>query len=428
MSGALIIPVWLTLVLALPVLGLGGSLVRRIRNLDRFSIPAPVVGGLIFALAVLAANVSGWSVRCETGTTWKAWTWLVTAEPDWQNGPVKSANLPFLAVFFASVGLGARWSLVRQAGRQVLIFLVVVSGLAVLQNVLGLALAWLLGVSPLLGLVCGSMSMTGGHATTLGFAAEFERVGLAGAQTFGMAAATLGLLAGALLSGPVGRSLIRRYGLQTAAPQPVESDSASAGGVEGGDSPRMTSPVGLVAHVLLLVFCLKAGAWLSYGLHRAGWVFPVFVGTLLVGVSLRLVLDRWSPAWFRPQKLDTLGSAALGIFLATAMMTLNLRELAGVAGPMLVILGGQILLAVAFARWATFRVMGRDYDAAVMAGGHCGFGLGSTATAVAGMKALVEKSGAAPRAFLIVPLVGGFLVDLVNALNLTTFISLVRPH
>jgi ESS family glutamate:Na+ symporter len=428
MPAALNLPVWLTLLLALPVLWLGSALVRRIRALDRFSIPAPVVGGLLFAIAVLAANYGGWSIRCETGTGVKAWTWLVTAEPDWQHGPVKSANLPFLAAFFASVGLGASWALVRQAGRMVLIFLAAVSALAVLQNVLGLALAWLLGVSPLLGLVCGSMSMTGGHATTLGFAAEFERAGLTGAQSFGMAAATLGLVSGALLSGPVGRSLIRQHGLRSAAPRPTGADPVTAGAQNSEHQTLLASPGSLVASLLLLVFCLKAGAWLSYGLQQTGLVFPVFVGTLLAGVIVRFGLDRWSPAWFKPASIEKIATVALGIFLATAMMTLNLRELAHVAGPMLVILGGQILLTVTFARWVTFPLMGRDYDAAVMAGGHCGFGLGSTATAVAGMKALVETGGAAPRAFLIVPLVGGFLVDLANALNLTTFISLVRPN
>ena len=290
MPAALILPVWLTLLLALPVLWLGSALVRRIRSLKRFSIPAPVVGGLLFAVAVLSANSVGWSLRCETGTAVKAWTWLVTAEPDWRNGPVKSANLPFLAAFFANVGLGASWALVRQAGRQVLIFLVVVGGLAVLQNVLGLALAWLLGVSPLLGLVCGSMSMTGGHATTLGFAAEFERAGLTGAQSFGMAAATLGLVAGALLSGPVGGSLIRRHDLKTACPQPAGPVSISADAGKRGVQSLLASPGSLIASILLLVFCLKAGAWLSYGLQQTGLVFPVFVGTLLAGVIVRFLL------------------------------------------------------------------------------------------------------------------------------------------
>ncbi len=422
MTLAATIPVWLTLLLALPVLWIGGLVLRRVPGLGRVAIPAPVVGGLLFALAVLAANLCGGALRCDTGTAAPWWTWLITAEPEWWTGPSKAANLPFLAVFFASVGLGASWATVRRAGRQVGIFLLVVSLLAVLQNALAIILAAAMGVSPLLGLVCGSMSLTGGHATTLGFAGEFERAGLAGAQTFGMAAATLGLVSGALLSGPIGNRLIRRHGLRSTA-GPADST------VPGAAAPvRPRTPGRVLVNLLLLAVCVKAGAWVSYGLQRTGLVFPVFVGTLFAGVGLRLALDRWRPAWFDLRLMESLASGALAVFLATAMMTLNLRELAFVAGPMLVLLSAQVALMVVFAWWVTFPLLGRDYEAAVMAGGHCGFGLGSTATAVAGMKALVEKNGAAPQAFLIVPLVGGFLVDLVNAINITGFVSLFRPH
>lgn len=418
------ISVGVTMLLALPVLWLGSACVRPGGLLARYAIPSPIVGGLIFALAVLAMNESGWALRCETGTTLMPWTWLVTAEPEWRFSPVKSANLPFLGAFFATVGLQASWSLVRRAGRQVVVFLLAVSVLAVLQNLAAVAAAKLLGISPLLGLVCGSMSMTGGHATTLGFASEFERAGLAGAQTFGMAAATLGLVCGAIITGPIGSALVRRHRLQASrsSATPVETRPGAFWSTWRALARR---PKSLICHGLLLAACVKAGAWLSFLLQLTGLVFPVFVGTLVAGVALRFVLDRVRPDWFDPEIAGFLAWIALAVFLATAMMTLNLRELAHVAGPMLVILILQVVLMTAFAWWVTFPIMGRDYDAAVIAAGHCGFGLGSTSTAVAGMTALVQSCGSSPRAFLVVPLVGGFLGDLWNVVNLTCFISLV---
>ena len=418
---------WLALLLAVPVWSLGLWVVAHVRALRRFSVPAPVIGGLIVALSLLLGRTLGLGeCRIETGTAHRVWTWLVTAEPDWVKAPVKGVHLPLLAAFFACVGLNASWRLVRGAGRQVLLFLGAAALLAVIQNGVGLGLASLLGVSPLLGLVCGSMSLTGGHATTLGFAAEFERAGLVGAQTFGLAAATFGLVAGAVLAGPLGSLLIRRNRL---VPQREENNARWDPSVIGRGGP-VSSETGSVLRttmisLLLLAICLKGGAWISFLLQRTGLVLPVFVGTLMAGVMVRNVLDALRLSWFEPRTLEVFGSVALALFLVTTMMTLNLAELAYSAGPMLVILGAQCVITLAFAGWLTFRWVGRDFDGAVMAAGHCGFGLGSTATAVAAMKALTEAEGPAPRAFLVVPLVGGFLVDLVNAINLTAFITLV---
>jgi glutamate:Na+ symporter, ESS family len=420
---------WLTLLLALPALGCGEALVRRCRPLAAFSIPAPVVGGLLVAALVLALReVGGVVFGFSPGTTLRAWTWLVTTELEWAAGPTKPVHLPFLGVFFACVGLSASWQLVRRAGREVLLFLVPVIALAVLQNLVGVGLSALLGVSPLLGIVCGSLSLTGGHATALGFAGELERAGLEGATALGSAAATLGLLTGALLAGPVGAGLIRRFGLQPPAGPGTGSGTTTAGGVLADTRRIARAGVSALGHLALLVLCLKAGAWLSLALSQTGLAFPVVVGTLVAGAVARNLLDLTGARWFSPDLLGAMASVALGIFLATAMMTLDLQSLAAAAVPMLVIVAVQVAVMAAFACWVTFRVMGRDYEAAVMAAGHSGFGLGSTMTAVAGMKAVVERTGAAPRAFLVVPFVGGFLVDLANALNLTAFITLFRTN
>ena len=175
-----------------------------------------------------------------------------------------------------------------------------------------------------------------------------------------------------------------------------------------------------------MLACIKAGAWVSYFIQQTGITFPVYMGAMLLGVGVRNVLDASNRPWADSEIIDTLAAVSLGVFLAIAMMSLNLIELANTALPMLIILAVQVAVVAFYAWFATFRLMGRDFDAAVMAGGHCGFGLGATPNAVANMKALVESFGPAPRAFLVVPVVGAFLIDFVNAVNITFFINLLK--
>ena len=205
------IPAWFAVALAIPVLLLGEFLVRRIKLLSRFNIPAPVVGGLLLSLLILAGNLTGWlAAKFETGVAAPWWTWLVTIEPEWVNAPSKNVNQPFLIAFFTCVGLNASWSLVKKGSSWVLIFLAISTVLAVAQNLLGVPLAKMMGQSPLLGLVCGSLTLAGGVGTALGFAPELEKAGLQGAAAVSVAAATFGLVAGGLLGGPLGGWLIKR--------------------------------------------------------------------------------------------------------------------------------------------------------------------------------------------------------------------------
>lgn len=420
---------WWSVLLALPVLLTGEWLVRRVRFLSRFNIPAPVVGGLLVSLAVLAVNLAGvWTAAFETKVSARWWTWIVTIGPEWERGPERSVNLPFLVAFFTCVGLNASWVLVKRGTTQVLLFLGLASALAVLQNLIGVALAGLMGAPPLLGLVCGSVSMIGGHGTALGFAAEFEKAGLTGATVVGVAAATFGLVAGGLLGGPVGGALIRRHGLTPSAPLTAHLRAGQAG--ESGmlwDLRTLASGGWkMLGHALLLAACVKLGAWVSYFIQKSGVTFPVYIGAMLVGLIVRNLLDCARLRWVSTERMDLLASVSLGFFLTIAMMSLNLRELAGTALPMLAMAVVQVGLMAVYAWFVTFRAMGRDYDAAVISAGLCGFGLGATPNAVANMKALVERFGPAPRAFLVVPLVGAFLIDLVNATNITIFLNLLK--
>ncbi|MCO5053555.1 MAG: sodium:glutamate symporter [Verrucomicrobiae bacterium] len=425
----MILSAWWTIILALPVLWLGEFLVRRVRLFSRFQIPAPVVGGLIVSLVIWGSNVTQfWTGRFDTKIAAPWWTWLVTIEPDWLRAPAQTANLPFLVMFFTCIGLNASWSLVKRGSLQVLLFLAIAGLLAIIQNGFGVVLAQALGQSPLLGLVCGSVSMTGGHGTALGFAADLERAGLPAADVLGMAAATFGLVAGGLIGGPIGGGLIRRFNLKSTASTRTHLEAGESGtaGILSDFRALFQAGRTTLPNLALLLVCVKLGAWVSWLIQMTGLTFPIYMGAMLLGVTVRNGLDFAGVTWVKTEIIDTLAAISLGLFLSVALMSLNLIELARAAGPMLVILSAQVFLMALFAWWVTYRLMGRDFEAAVMAGGHCGFGLGATPNAVANMKALVEKFGPAPRAFLVLPIVGAFLIDFINALNITVFLNLFK--
>jgi glutamate:Na+ symporter, ESS family len=426
---AMTISPWFAVALALPVLLLGEWLVRRVAVLARFNIPAPVASGLLISTAILIFNLAGGELKFSTKTDAAWWTWLVTTEIEWQKQPALDVSRPFLVAFFTCIGLNASWSLVKKGSVQVLVFLGLAGGLAIFQNVIGVGLAKLMGVSPLLGLVCGSVAMSGGHGTALGFADVLQEAGLPAAGVVGVAAATFGLVCGGLLGGPIGGGLIRKFGLKSNAAAGVHLEAGSSGATGILTDLKSLAGAGrkFGIHFLVLLVCIKLGSWVSYFIQETGITFPVYVGAMLLGLGLRNAVDASGGRWIKTEIVDTLASVMLGVFLAIAMMSLNLIELASAAGPMLVILAVQVSVMALFAWFVTFRLMGRDFDAAVMAGGHCGFGLGATPNAVANMKVLVEKFGPAPRAFLVVPIVGAFLIDFVNATNITIFLNLIKP-
>ncbi|MGC3959545.1 MAG: sodium/glutamate symporter [Verrucomicrobiota bacterium] len=423
------ISAWFTIALAIPVLLLGEFFVRHIKVLARFNIPAPVVGGLLFALILLGGNLTGWfAAKFQTNVAAPWWTWLVSTELEWTKSPSKNVNLPFLVAFFTCIGLNASWSLVKKGSGFALVFLAISAVLAVFQNVVGVLLAKMMNEPPLLGLVCGSLTLTGGVGTALGFASELEKAGMNNAAVVSVAAATFGLVAGGLVGGPLGGWLIQTHKLKSEAAAAVHLESGQTG--ESGIVQDFRALAGygkkFWLHLLVLLVCIKAGAWLGYLIQSVGITFPVYMGAMILGLVVRNVADACGGRWIKPEIVDTLGSVTLGIFLAIAMMSLNLIDLANTAVPMLVILVVQIIVMGLFALFVTFPILGRSFDAAVMVAGQCGFGLGATPNAVANMKTLVERFGPSPRAFLIVPIVGGFLIDFLNALNITVFLNLFK--
>ncbi len=410
---------WLLLLLALPLLLLGQSLLRSMPLLARCSIPVPVPGGLLFALACLLLRLAGLEVAFATRVDAPWWTWLVTPDTEWLARPAKNLNLPLLVGFFTCVGLAAPLRLLASGGRMLLVLLLGTTLLAVLQNAVGAAVATALGAPPLLGVICGSLTLVGGHGTALGFAARFEQAGMAAAATIGASAATFGLLAGALLSGPLGIALLRR--------QPAASEGA--GILPASERPAAPVVADFLAdvrslaahgrsaagHLLLVAFCVKAGAWISFGLDHLGAALPVYMGALLLGFALRAAHDAAGAAWLRNEVINRIAAVLLPLFLVITLAPLNLAELAAVAGPMLAILTVNTLMTLAFAALLIYPLLGGDKEAAVATAGLAGYGVGSTATAVAAMDAITRQHGSAPRATTIVPPTGGFLIDLANA-------------
>lgn len=421
-------PLWL-LLLAVPVLLVGERLQRRVPLLTRFSVPPPVVGGLLISLLALVLNVAGvLDLHFKTKVDWAAWNWVVTPGWGWGEGGEKNLTLPMLVGFFTCVGLNATWRLVKGGSRDLFVFWAIATGLAVGQNALGVTLARLMGESPLLGVICGSLTLTGGHGTAMGFSQTFVQAGFPAAASVGAAAATFGVVCGSLIGGPVATTLIRKNRLHSASAG--AGDMVTAEAVELGwiDLVKDLIKVGRVTalHLLGLFFIIKVGAGLSHLLQQAGLLFPSYMGALLVGLVVRNALDLAGLPWIDSRVVDVIGSVLLGVFLTMTMIGLDLAELAGTAAPMLVILVVQIALVAVFARWVVFRCMGRDYDAAIMSAGLCGFSLGATSNAVANMDTLARRFGPAPRAFIIVPTVGGLLVDLTNSFNITWFLNLLK--
>ena len=400
-------------VLALSCFGvaMGVWLKRKIPLLDQLNIPASIVGGLVYALVTLVLRDRVVNFDMDT-----------------------SLQNILMVAFFTTIGMSASLRLVKQGGPQVLWFLGIASAGAVLQNIVGIAGAKLVGISPLLGIIGGSVALTGGPATALSFGRTFEGAPyfVAGATTLGVAAAMFGITAGGLLGGFIGGQFIRRNKLS---PAPVKTGKTAEGIIYAGDPdgepPPRTSDESeseeapLLRNVLVIAIAMGLGTLISIPFERAGIVLPIYIGAMIAAAVIRNIDDRFGTFRISQHQVDEIGNVALYIFIVMALLTLRLWELVHLAVPMLVLLLLQIAL-VAFMCYATFRLMGRDYDAAVMSGGFCGFMLGTTANAMACMSVLRDKYGPAPRAFIVVPLVGASLIDFVNSLVIVQMANLVR--
>lgn len=391
-----------TLISAVIVLLLGRFLVNRIDFLKRYNIPEPVAGGLVAAVVSLLVHT--------------LWGYSVVFSSELQTS--------FMLVFFASIGLSANFMKLKEGGTALVIFLICVASFIVVQDAVGMSLATLLGLDPLIGLIAGSITLTGGHGTAGAWGEILEtQHGIQGALALGMASATFGLIIGGVIGGPLAKLLINRYGL--AHPKTnaeiqnrdthVEQNSYDLAPFENPHQVRLITADNAITTLGMFAACLAFAEFMT-GFSKGTWFeLPTFVWALGGGVILRNILESVLKIDIFDRAIDVFGNASLSLYLAMALLSLKLWQLADLAGPLVVILGAQTLTMALYAAFVTFRVMGKNYDAAVLAAGHCGFGMGATPTAVANMQAITNMYGPSHKAFLIVPLCGAFFVDLINA-------------
>lgn len=392
-----------TLAVAGVVLFVGYRIQRGIPWIARLNIPAPVIGGLLAAIAALAVSAYG----------------LPMPEYD------TTLQRPLLVAFFTTLGFSASLSLLRAGGLQVVVLLALVTCWAIVQNLAGMAVAVSFDLNPALGVLAGSVTMAGGPATGLAFAPLFERAGIEGAETIAIATAMAGIVVGALAGGPIGALLIRRRGLRGAATNSTQQPAATPT-LEHSSSDEPTHAYVAVKTVVVVLAAMWIGAGVSRLIGVSGVTLPEYIGAMLVAAVIRNLDDRTQWIGVSSVALDVLGAVALSLFLAMALMTLDLAQLTSLAVPLLVIVVVQVLLVALFCVWVVFALMGRDYDAAVATGGFMGFMLGTTANAMAVMQSLVERFGPAPRAFLVAPLIGAFFLDFANALVITAFLNVLH--
>ena len=382
---------------------LGVAVLRRVPVLRRYNIPAAVVGGLVIAILVTMSREFN----------------LATVQFD------TTLQAPLMTAFFTSIGLSASVGLLKAGTRQALVFLALATFLAVIQSLIGMATAVAFGQSPLLGVLMGPAALTGGPATALAFAPQFAAAGVASAESVAIAAAMAGIVMGGLVGGPIVTRLLEHHQLQAASSAPVLQAAANlpeeASPDEEGDMLTALKGIGV------LLVAMGIGAWLSGVMKGADLTLPGYVGAMIMGALIRNLDDQTQ--WLRiPHALtERMGVVCLSLFLAVALMNLKLWELTSIAAPLLVNLVIQVVAVAVFCWYVVFRVMGRDYDAAVMSGGFTGFMLGTTANAMAVMHSVVQRYGPSPRAFLVAPIVGAFFIDFTNALLITGWLNLLSP-
>lgn len=386
-----------TIAVAVVVLILGTFLKRKISFLEKFCIPAPVIGGLIFAIFTLICYSTG------------------ILEIDFDD-TLKEVCMVF---FFTSVGFQANLKVLKSGGKPLLVFLVLVIVLIITQNFTAIGLANLLGLDSLTGMTTGSIPMVGGHGTAGAFGPVLEDFGISGATTVCTAAATFGLIAGSLMGGPIGNRLIKKHNLL----ETIKNDDDTLLVEEEEKHERhfsMYAPA-----VFQLIIAVGIGTIFSKLLSLTGMTFPIYIGAMIAAAIMRNIGEYTGKITIHMGEINDLGGICLSLFLGIAMITLKLWQLADLALPLVILLAGQVALMFLFSYIVVFNVMGRNYDAAVLVAGTCGFGMGATPNAMANMQAICEKYEPSVKAYLIIPIVGSLFADFLNSLTITFFINLL---
>ena len=386
-----------TLAVAVLVLLLGNYLKKKIYFLQKFCIPAPVIGGLIFAIMTCICYVTG------------------IAEFSF-NDTLREVCMVF---FFTSVGFQANLKVLKSGGKSLIVFLGLVIVLIILQNLTAVGLAKLLNLNPLIGMCTGSIPMVGGHGTAGAFGPVLEDLNINGATTICTAAATFGLIFGSLIGGPLGKRLIEKHSLLNTTAN--DDDSLL---VE--DEKKHERHTNMYADaVFQLILAIGVGTIFTMLLTKTGLTFPIYIGAMLAAALMRNICEYTGIATIHMGEINDLGGISLSLFLGMAMITLRLWELASLALPLVILLAAQVLLIIIFTYVIEFNIMGRDYDAAILVSGTCGFGTGATPNAMANMQAVCDQYVPSIKAYLLIPLVGSLFADFLNSLVITFFINLL---
>ena len=386
-----------TVAVAVVVLMIGDFLKKKISFLQRFCIPSPVIGGLLFAIFTLILYATGIAVIDFDDTLKEV----------------------CMVLFFTSVGFQANLKVLKSGGKALIIFLVLVVALMIGQNFASIGLANVLGLGSLTGMTTGSIPMIGGHGTAGAFGPVLEDFGVSGATTVCTAAATFGLIAGSLMGGPIGNRLIKKHNLLDTIK--TEDDSFLVEEEEKHERHfSMYAPA-----VFQLIIAVGIGTIVSELLSLTGMTFPIYIGAMIVAAIMRNIGEYTGKITVHMGEINDLGGICLSLFLGIAMITLKLWQLADLALPLVILLAGQAVLMFLFAYFVVYNIMGRDYDAAVIAAGTCGFGMGATPNAMANMQAICDKYAPSVKAYLIIPIVGSLFADFLNSLTITFFINLL---
>ncbi|WP_100331113.1 sodium/glutamate symporter [Bacillus xiapuensis] len=389
-----------SLFLAVLIFLIGSFIVKRVAFFDKFCIPAPVVGGLLFAIMVTILNKLN----------------IVEITID------TSLQSLFMLAFFTTVGLGASTTLIKIGGKLLLVYWGMCTILAFMQNAIGISLANIMDINPLIGILCGAVSMEGGHGGAAAYGSTIEKIGLSTATTIGLAAATLGLVFGGLVGGPVAKYLMKKYNLASDAVDVKKWEGPKKHHVE-----RLADERTWMAQLFLVTFCMALGSYASeLFASTTDLTLPGYVGAMIVAVIVRFIIDRFNDDFINMPTVHVIGDLSLNIFLAMALMSIKLWEIADLALPLLLIIVVQVIFITIFSIFILFRVLGKNYDAAVMVSGFIGHGLGATPNAMANMSAITSKFGPSRNAFLIVPIAGSFLIDIVSMPIILTSIELVK--
>jgi len=374
---------------------LGTWLTAKIQFLKAYSIPPAVTGGLLCSVMVaLIYAVGGIEISFD----------------------MRIRNLCLL-VFFSTIGLSAKFSLLKEGGKALVVLLAAAAGFLVLQDLTGVLLVKAMGHNPAYGLFGGSISFAGGHGTAIAWGQVAEEAGLTGAAEIGIACATFGLIAGGLLGGPISERLIKKHNLMST------SEEAGASSAGPDSEVRAAPPIpDVLSSLLFLGICLGAGDLVNRLLVSKEVMLPGFLTAMMVGIVITNLADTWKLR-MSGEEIDRIGEMCLQLFLSMSLMSMQLWTLAQAMGPILLILLAQVTVITLCVVFVVFRVMGRDYDAAVISSGFVGLGLGATPVGIANMKAVTEKYGVSPKAFLVIPLVGAFFIDLVNAIVIKMFVA-----